>query len=95
MTSIFPDVSHSADRRAADAVHQLGTQLLAMLSTARILIAAGREVDLSGTEHRIGEFCARAVDLSPALGHEVQATLLAVRAELERTIAILEPRTPA
>ena len=90
--SIFPALDLSAEQRAADAVARLATQLAATLATARILLAAGREVDLSGTEHRVGEVCARALDLPPELGRALRATLLLVHAELERTAATLGAR---
>ncbi len=76
-------------------MHRLGTQLRTILATARILIQSGREVELSGTEDRIGEFCARALDLSPDYASQVQLSLLAVRDELERTIAALDAQAPA
>ena len=93
--AIFPTLDRSADQRAADAVRHLGAQLLATLSTARILIESGREVDLSGAQDSVGQLCARALDLSPGTGLELRDLLRAVRAEVDRTTAALDLRTIA
>ena len=88
--AIFPVQDRSADQRAADSVRHLGTQLIATLSTARILIEAGRDVDLSGAQHSVGQFCARVLDLPPDIGAELRRLLVAVRAEVDRTRAALD-----
>lgn len=92
--AIFPALDGPADRRAAESVRRLGTQLIACLSTARVLIEAGRNVDLSGMQDGVGELCARALDLPPAMGLELRPLLLTLRAEVDRTRAVLEPPTP-
>ena len=91
--AIFPVLDQAPDQRAADSVRRLGLQLIATLSTARILIETGREVDLSGTEDLVGQLCARALDLPPALGRELRDLLLALRTEVDRTSAALDLRT--
>lgn len=93
--AIFPVLDRCADQRAADAVRHLGTQLIAILSTARILIEAGREVDLSGAQDGVGQLCARALDLPPGIGLELRGLLAAVRAEVDQTTAALNLRTIA
>ena len=93
--AIFPAQDRPADQRAADSARRLGTQLIATLSTARILIEAGRDVDLSGAQHSVGQLCARALDLPPDIGVELRALLVAVRAEVDRTTAALDLRTIA
>lgn len=92
--AIFPALDGSADRRAAESVRRLGTQLIACLSTARVLIEAGRSVDLSGMQDSVGELCARALDLPPAMGLELRPLLLTLRAEVDRTTAALDPPRP-
>ena len=91
--AIFPVQDRSADQRAADSVRHLGTQLIATLSTARILIEAGRDVDLSGAQHSVGQLCARVLDLPPSIGVELRGLLVAVRADIDRTTAALDLRT--
>ncbi len=91
--AIFPMLDGPADDRAAESVRRLGTQLIASLSTARILLEAGREVDLSGLQDSIGELCARALDLAPTTGLELRALLVALRKEVDRTTAVLDPPT--
>ena len=93
--AIFPGPDGAADRRATDSVRRLGMQLLASLSTARVLLEAGRDVDLSGAQDGVGELCARVLDLAPAAGLELRAMLIALRDEVDRTSALLEPPTPA
>ena len=93
--AIFPGPDGAADRRAADSARCLGTQLIASLATARILLDAGREVDLSGVQDSVGELCARVLDLAPALGPELRALLIALRDEVDRTSAVLDPPTIA
>lgn len=93
--AIFPPTDRSADQRAAEAAHHLGAQLVATLSTARILIESGREVDLSGAQDSVGQLCARILDLPPANGRELLDLLQAVRGEVDRTTAALDLRTPA
>ncbi len=91
--AIFPALDRSADQRAAEAVRHLGAQLIATLSTARVLIETGREVDLSGAQDSIGQLCARALDLPPAIGLELRVVLEAVRAEIDRTTSALDLHT--
>ncbi|MGI4977529.1 MAG: hypothetical protein ACRYG6_11360 [Janthinobacterium lividum] len=93
--AIFPVADRSADQRAADAARHLGAQLIATLSTARILVESGREVDLSGAQDSVGQLCARILDLPPANGRELLDVLQAVQAEVDRTTAALELRTSA
>ena len=93
--AIFPVLDGPADERAAESVRRLGTQLIASLSTARILLEAGRDVDLSGLQDCIGELCARVLDLAPAIGLELRALLIALREEADRTSAVLDPPTLA
>lgn len=93
--AIFPALSRCADQRAADSVRHLGAQVIATFSTARILIEAGREVDLSGAQDCVGQLCARALDLPPRLGLELRGLLVAVQAEVERTTAALDLHTTA
>ncbi len=90
--AIFPVQNWSADQRAADSVRHLGMQLIATLSTARILIEAGRDVDLSGAQHSVGQLCARTLDLPPDLGTGLRGLLVAVQAEVDRTTAALDLR---
>ena len=92
--AIFPVLDGPADRRAAESVRRLGVQLIACLSTARVLIEAGRDVDLCGMQDSVGELCARALDLPPAMGVELRPLLLTLRAEVDRTSAVLDPPTP-
>jgi hypothetical protein len=91
--AIFPGLDRSADHRAAESVRCLGTQLIASLSTARILIEVGRNVDLSGMQDSIGELCARALDLPPAIGLELRTLLLTLREEVDRIGDALDPPT--
>lgn len=93
--AIFPVLDRSADQRAADAARHLGAQLIATLSTARILIESGREVDLSGAQDSVGQLCARILDLPPGLGRELLDLLKAVQDEVDRTVAALDRRTSA
>lgn len=92
--AIFPVLDDSADRRAAQAVRHLGAQTIATLSTARVLIEAGREVDLSGAQDGVGQLCARVLDLPPALAIELLGLLEAVRIEVDRTTSALDLRAP-
>ena len=93
--AIFPGPDGAADRRAADSARCLGVQLIASLSTARVLLSAGRDVDLSGMQDSVGELCARVLDLAPAAGLELRALLIALRDEADRTSAVLDPPTLA
>ncbi len=93
--AIFPVLDRSADQRAADAARHLGAQLIATLSTARILIESGREVDLSGAQDSVGQLCARILDLPPGLGRELLDLLKALQGEVDRTTAALDRHTIA
>ena len=93
--AIFPATGRSADQRAADAARHLGAQLIATLSTARILVESGREVDLSGAQDGVGQLCARILDLPPTDGCELLDVLQAVQAEVDRTTAALDLRIRA
>ena len=92
--AIFPVEDRAADLRAADAVHRLGLQLIASLSTACILLEAGRSVDLFGAQDGVGQLCARILDLPPAIGVELRPLLESLRAEVDRTRLALDARMP-
>ena len=93
--AIFPALDRPADQRAAASVRLLGAQLIATLSTARILIETGREVDLSGAQDSVGQLCARTIDLPPGIGLELRGLLLAVQDEVDLITAALDLRAPA
>ena len=93
--AIFPAPLRPAEQRAAASVRLLAAQLVATLSTARVLIECGRGVDLSGAQDGVGQLCARTLDLPPAAGLELRALLLAVQDEVDLITAALNRHAPA
>jgi hypothetical protein len=55
----------------------------AMLRLAEGVVAAGRKVDLTGLEDRIGLVCARALDLPPDEGARLRPDLVALLRDLD------------
>ncbi len=91
-----PDGRGRADRRAgalgignghgdgpAASLREAIAAAAAMLRLAEGIAAAGRKVDLTGLDDRLGRICAQALDLPPAEGAGVRAELVALLGDLD------------
>lgn len=70
---------------SADAVIQT-------LRVSRALLMSGRQVCLGGLEQQTAQLCARCLGLDPSDGRTLRLQLLALRAELDATRAVLMAR---
>ncbi len=80
-----------ADELAAEQVAGLADNAARLLAVARALASQGREVELTGLDDRIGQLCARALDLPPRHGREMRARLVFLLAELDALALALRP----
>ena len=69
------------DRCAA--VQEMITSVAAILRIARLLLNAGRRVDIQGLDRVVGILCARALDLPPDQGRLVRPSLAILLIELD------------
>ena len=69
------------DRCAA--VQEMITSVAAILQIARLLLNAGRQVDIQGLDRVVGILCARALDLPPDQGRLVRPSLAILLIELD------------
>ncbi len=58
--------------------------LMRMTHIARLLVAHGRSVDMTGLEHGVGLFCAKALDLPPPSGRGLRPHVVRLLAEMDR-----------
>ncbi|MBC7637882.1 MAG: hypothetical protein H7251_20035 [Acetobacteraceae bacterium] len=59
------------------------TSVAAILQIARLLLNAGRQVDIQGLDRVVGILCARALDLPPDQGRLVRPSLAILLIELD------------
>ncbi len=71
----------------------LAEALVGTLRMAHALAQTRRHVDLAGLDQDIGRLCAAALDLPPAEGLAMRATLATVLAELDALTACLAALT--
>lgn len=67
------------------AVHALADELAKTIGVARALAEAGRVIDLTGLDSRIGLLCAKSLDLPPEQGRTMRPRLI----ELSDAVAAL------
>ena len=94
-------MSHSVSRLsvrpidAATALCEVTACADAIIQTVRVsraLVVSGRLVSLDGLEQQIAQLCARCLGLHPDDGRRMRLHLLALRAELDATTALLAAR---
>ena len=62
------------------------------LRVSRALAESGRLICLDGLDQQVAQLCARCLGLDPADGRSLRPHLLALRAELDTTSAVLTAR---
>jgi hypothetical protein len=77
------------DAKALQAALAMGDGLMRTMCIARLLMANGRTVDMTGLDRGMGLFCAKALDLAPELGRSLRASLVALLAEVDAFTAAL------
>ena len=61
----------------------LAGDLARMVRLAGALAQAGRDVDLTGLERQVGLLCAQSLDLEPAAGRNMRASLVELRRAID------------
>jgi hypothetical protein len=75
------------------AVQALFTELMKTIGLARALAEAGRAIDLTSLDHRIGLLCAKSLDLPPDVGRHMRPRLIALDGALEALSRAVTKRT--
>ena len=65
------------------AVSALATELTQTIGLACALAEAGRAIDLTGLDHRVGLLCAKSLDLPPDEGRRVRPRLIALSGAMD------------
>ena len=64
-------------------IRDFAEQLKNVVDTARALVDANREVDLTGLDREIGLLCAKSLDLPPDEGRRIRPRLIALFGSVE------------
>jgi hypothetical protein len=83
MSSTAPQTPASDAETAIEAVRALAEELTKIVSVARALIEAGREIDLEGFQGQVGLLCAKSLDLPPDEGRRIRPRLIALSGSIE------------
>lgn len=89
----FGDFSRFDDEAFA-AVLALKDGVQRTIGVARAFVTAGRVVDLTGLDRAVGLLCAKALDLPPERGRDLQPHLLELRLEAEALTQALRDAGP-
>ncbi len=89
----FDTVAGSACKRMAS-MHALAIELTRMVRLAGALAQAGREIDLTGLERRVGLLCAQSLDLEPAAGRDMCPKLVELRQAIDTLAGSILARHP-
>jgi len=87
-------VQDTANETPIDAVRALAEELTKMIGIALALVAAGRQIDLTGLDSQIGLLCAKSLDLPPEEGRKVRPRLVALFGSAEELARALDKRSP-
>lgn len=68
---------------SSQSVRGLASSLTFLIRLSRVLAGAGRPVDLSGLDDRIGLLCARVMDLDPEDGTEIKPYVFQLAGEID------------
>ena len=69
---------------ALQAAVGMAEDLMRVTYIARLLVAHGRSVDMTGLDHGVGLFCAKALDLPPPSGRGLRPHAVRLLAEMDR-----------
>ena len=89
----MPHPDHDPDALAAlETAQDLAAGIARTLRMAAALAMARRPVDLAGLDGPIGLLCAKSLDLPPATGRQMRATLFELLQEVDAMSAVLRGR---
>jgi hypothetical protein len=94
MSEAVPILSTPDPEVPAVAVRTLADELMKVVKVAHGLVAAGRDIDVTGLDQRIGLLCAKMLDLAPDEGRRVRPRLIALSGSVQTLARALTARSP-
>lgn len=94
MAETSVQVQETTTEAPIEAVRALAEELTKMVCIAQVLVAANRQVDLTGLDSQIGLLCAKSLDLPPDEGRKIRPRLIALFGSVEELSRSLAKRAP-